>query len=175
MQGLFMLSYKIKVMVASVSLLALGVVFEKLSRLSPEMKRELADWKEGRTFSLGILPDGPAVTMRYESGMIKYLGKGVKDPDLVIYFKSVDAALMVFVGMMGAHTASIQGRTIVHGDLGETMQMVRTMNLVVKYLMPGVLFGKLFKRAPRLTAGQLLLKTRVMVTLPVGLVANAGK
>lgn len=175
MQGLFMLSYKVKSVVASISLLALGVVFEILSRSSSEMKAELSDWKDGRTFALGILPDGPSVTMKYESGVIKYLGKGIKNPDIVIYFKSVDAALMVFVGMMGAHTASIQGRTIVHGDLGETMQMVRAMNLVVKYLMPGILFGTLFKRPPRMSAGQLALKVRVMASLPVALVANAGK
>lgn len=175
MERLFLLNHKTKLALASISLLALGVVFEALSKLSSEMKHELSDWKEGRTFSLGILPDGPSVTMRYESGRIRYLGKGLKNPDLAIYFKSVDMALMVFLGMIGAHTSSIQSRTIVHGDLGETMQMVRAMNLVVKYLMPGILFGKLFKRPPKMSAAQLALKTRIMMSLPVALAMNAGK
>ena len=175
MEQVFRLNHKTKTTLAGVSLLALGVMFQDVSRTCPELKKELADWEEGRTFALGILPHGPGATFKFENGRIRYLGKGVKDPDVAINFKHIDAALLVFTGQMGAHTASIQGRTVVHGDLGMTMQAVRAMDIVIAYLMPGFFFPNLFKRPPRMSLNQQLRKAGLLAALPVGLILNSGK
>ena len=165
MQQLFNMSYKNKSKIAGASLLAVGVMFEELSKNCPEMKDEISRWNEGRTFSLGVLPSGPMITVQKKGGRIKYLGAGDRDSDLIIYFKNMDAALMVFLGMIGSHTATVQGRTIVHGDLGEAMQAVRALDIVVKYLMPGFLFDNLFKRRPQMNFSQLTRKTGLMLQL----------
>ncbi len=78
--------------VVSIALLALGVVFERVSKHSAELKEELKDWKKGIVISLGVLPAGPAISLKEENGMIRYLGRGYKKPDVRILFKNVDSA-----------------------------------------------------------------------------------
>lgn len=168
-------AYKLKKSVVSTSLLALATAFEIVSKYSPELKAELADWEDGRVFSLGVLPDGPAITLKKMGDKIRYIGKGVKDPHLAIYFKNLDSALLPLTGQMGAHTAFAQHRAILHGNVADAMQINRAMAIVQNYLMPGIILKKICKRAPKLTGKQLLLKARVMATLGLGLAVNAGK
>jgi hypothetical protein len=169
------LSYRVKESVVSTSLLALATAFEIVSKHSAELKAELAGWEEGRTFSLGVLPEGPAITLKKEGDRIIYLGKGEKNPGLKILFKNLDSALLPFTGQMGSHTAFIQHRAILHGNIGEAMQISRAMNMVQKYLMPGFILNKTFKSPPKLGLSGLLLKAWVMATLAIGLIANAFK
>lgn len=167
--------YKLKKSVVSTSLLALATAFEIVSKHSPELKEELVDWEEGRVFSLGVLPDGPAITLKKVGDKLRYIGKGVKDPHLAIYFKNLDCALLPLTGQMGAHIAFAQHRAILHGNVAEAMQINRAMAIVQNYLMPGVILKKICKRPPKLTGKQLFLKARVMATLGLGLAVNAGK
>ncbi len=169
------LGFRVKRSVVNTSLLALATAFEIVSRHSPELKAELADWDEGRVFSLGILPDGPAIALKKEGGVIHYLGKGHQDSKLKVLFKNVDSALLPFTGQMGSHTAFAQHRAILHGNVGEAMQVSRAMNMVQKFLMPGFILNKTFKNPPRFTASDLMLKARVMGTLLIGLIGNAMK
>ncbi len=175
MTRIFLLSFKAKQRIAAIALLALGVTFEYLSRKSKALKDEIAGWEEGRVFALSVMRDGPSVSLKKENGAIRYLGYGLKDSDITFYFKNIDSALMVFVGMMGAHTASIQHRTIVHGDLGKAMEVLRAMNIVQMYLFPGIVLKTTFKRPPKMSFGQLLLKAWVMIRLTPGLIAAAGR
>lgn len=168
-------TYKLKKSVVSTSLLALATAFEIVSKYSPELKAELADWEDGRTFSLGVLPDGPAVTLKKVGDKIRYIGKGVKDPHLAIYFKNLDCALLPLTGQMGAHIASAQHRAILHGNVAEAMQINRAMAIVQNYLMPGIVLKKICKRPPKFTGKQLALKARVMAMLGLGLAVNAVK
>ncbi|HOX27996.1 MAG TPA: hypothetical protein PLQ76_02450 [bacterium] len=175
MTRLFLLRYSVKRKIAEIALLALGVTFEYLSRSCAALKKEIDGWEEGRVFALSVLPDGPAISLKKEGGAIRYLGRGLKQPNLTFYFKNIDSALMVFVGMMGAHTASVQHRTIVHGDIGTAMEALRAMNVVQTYLMPGFVLKSTFKRPPKLSIGELLLKAWVMLRLVPGLIAAASR
>jgi len=167
--------FKAKRAVVSTSLLALGVAFEIVSKHAKELKEELKYWQDGLVISLGVL-NGPIITFKNDGGEIKYLGKGIKgNPDLTIYFKNVDSAFMTFTGQMGSYTAFVQHRALLHGNVGQAMQASRAMAIVQTYLMPGLIFDKLFKRAPKLSASQLALKARVMATLTPLMIAKAGK
>jgi len=169
-------SYKTKRLLAQTLLLALATAFELLSKSSPELKEEIDDWEDGRVFALGVMPDGPAVTMKKEDGRIKFLGKGLKEnPQLVIYFKNLDSALLPLTGQMGAHIAFAQHRAILHGNVGEAMQINRAMAIVQKYLLPAMVLKKTSKRPPKYTLSQTMLKARVMAVLGVGLALNALK
>ena len=168
-------SYRKKKAVVSTALLALGVAIDIVSRHSPELKKEIADWEDGRVFSLGVLPDGPAISLRKEAGRIRYLGKGFKEPKLRFLFKNIDCALLQVTGKMGAHTAYAQHRAILHGNIVEGMQTSRALNIVQAYLSPGPALKKTMKRPPKLTLAQRLIKVRVMATLPLAMLLNRRK
>jgi hypothetical protein len=175
MNRLFSLSYPVKRGIARVALLALGAGFEYLSRHCDKLKEEIAGWEEGRVFALSILSEGPTATLKKENGVIRYIGGDAKNADIVFYFKNIDSALMLFAGLIGAHTASAQHRTIVHGDIGVAMEALRAMNIVQSYLYPGFVLKKTFKRAPKMSFGELALKAKVMLVLLPGIASAARK
>jgi len=163
--------YRVKRAIARTSLLALGVGFETVSKHDRDLKAEIADWQDGRVFSVGVLPDGPSVTLRKSGDRVRYLGQGDGPSRQRVLFKNVDAALPPLTGKMGSHTAFIQHRAILHGNVAEAMQMSRAMDIVQTYLMPGFVLKRTMKRAPKLTLRQYLLKAWVLSTLPFGLLA----
>jgi len=168
-------SFKAKQTLVKTSLLALASTFEIVSKKSPEMRAEIAEWESGLVFSVGVLPDGPAITMRKETDGLHYLGKGHQAPKLKLLFKNTDSALMALIGMIGAHTAFAQHRAIVHGSLFEAMQVNRSMAIVQKYLMPGLILKRITKRPPPMSGRDYLIKAQVMTGLGLAMTKNARK
>lgn len=169
------ISYRIKRSILSTSMYALAVHFDLVSRFSSDLKSEIEGWDDGMVFSLSTLPDGPAVSIKKEGDRIHYLGRGMKNPDLNVLFKNVDAAFLPFTAQMGAPVAFAQHRAIVHGNLGAAIKLLRGMNIVQTYLMPGFILKRNFKRPPKLTFSKLLLKLFLVTILPVGLIVNIAK
>jgi hypothetical protein len=169
------LTYKIKELVIKTSLFAFGVTFELVSKHSPELKQEISDWEEGRTFSLGLWNNDLAMSVQKKGDRVFFLGLAHVNPKLTIYFRNVDAALLVFMGQIGSHMAFIEHRGYLHGNLGEAMQTARAMNIVQKYLFPVLILNKTFKEPPTFTFSQLMLKARVYATLVPAMILNLGK
>jgi hypothetical protein len=165
-------THRAKRAVASTALVALGAAFEILSRDCDEMKREIADWEEGRTFALGVLPNGPAIAVRKSGGRLVLLGRGDHRAPLKVLFKTVDSALLVLTGLLSAHMAFAENRAIVHGPLDETMQANRAMAIVVKYLFPGPMLGSLLKRKPVFSREEMRLKALFYAKLGPALAAK---
>jgi hypothetical protein len=162
------LSHGAKRALVDTALRALGATFELVSERSPELQAEIAGWEAGRVLGLGVLPGGPAISLRKEAGQpgaIRYLGTGLGDPTISILFKNLDAAVLTFTGQIGTHTASIEHRVIVHGNIGHAMQAVRAMNTVQRYLMPALLLNQTAKRPVRLSAAELQVKAQVLAGL----------
>jgi hypothetical protein len=169
------LAYKIKEFVVTTSLFAFGVTFEIVSKYSEELQKEIADWEDGRVFSLGLMNNGPGMSIKKEGGRIKFLGMGLQNPKVTVFFKNVDGALLVFTGQIGSHMAFIDHRANCHGALSEAVQAARAMNVVQKYLMPGFILNKTFKVPPTFTFSQLLLKAKVMALLTPYMIINLVK
>lgn len=167
--------FKIKRSVVSTSLLALGAAFEMVSQSSPEMQAELADWDEGMSFSMGVLNDGPAITMKKEGGVLKFVGKGLRNPSISIFFKNIDSAVLALTGQIGAHTAFIQQRAILHGGIHQAMKANRVLDMVQAYLLPGFVLNKVAKKPLNLTGAQLMLKLKVMALLAIKMIAISGR
>lgn len=165
--------YMAKEAVAATSLLALGTAFELASRLSVDIKKEIAQWEDGFTFCLGVHPDGPYMTARKEGNAVKFLGMDKIDPDVAIIFKNLDSALMVFTGGIGNATAGAQKRFAILGNVTLAMQLNRVLCLVQMFLLPGIILNKTFKRPPKLSFSQLLVKGGVMAGLTPVLALNA--
>jgi len=169
------LTYKLKEFVITSSLLAFGTTFELVSKYSPELKKELADWEEGRTFGLGVWNGGPVMTIQKKDGRAVYLGLKLVNPKLTIFFRNVDAALLIFTGRLGSHMSFIEHRAFLQGNLGEAMQTARAMNIVQKFLMPGFILNKTFKVPPKFTLADYLVKARVMLMLVPAMIPNLFK
>ena len=157
--------YKANRALVATSLRALGATFELVSKYSPEMQSELNGWDEGRVISMGVLPDGPAMSIQKTAGKIRFLGMGLRDPTVAMLFKNMDSAVMTFTGQIGAHTASIQRRVVVHGNITAAMQAMRAMSIVQKFLLPTLLLNQTSKNPVQLSARELLIKARVMAGL----------
>jgi hypothetical protein len=168
-------TFRAKRVVVEAGLLALGVAYEVLSKHSPEMRAEIADWSEGWSFSLGVLPRGPAVAIRKEADRLVYRGRGHHDADLQIWLKNVDSAVQVLTGLCAPHMAFAERRVVVHGPIDDSMRMYRTMGIVEKFLFPAVLLERLTKRPPTFTRQDLMLKARLYATLGPLLVASARR
>ena len=171
----YSLSYRAKRAVVRTSLLALGAAFETVSKYSTELKAAIADWEDDYVFSIGVLPEGPAISLTKQPDRIRYLGKGYKNTNLRILFKNIDAAFLGSTGRMGSHTATAQHRSIVHGNLAETLRISRAMNIVQAYVYPGFMLKKTMKRPPTLAPAQLVLKAYVVATLPIGMLLKARR
>ncbi len=170
-----MVAYALKKMVASASLLALGTAFEIVSKKEPSLKSEIEAWEEGRIFSLGVMHDGPAMVLKKEKGCIRYLGTCPDNANPKILFKNIDCALMPLTGMMSADIAFVQHRAVLHGCISAAMEISRAMAIVQSYLLPGFMFGWLYKRPPRFTLRQYLLKLWVMIILLPCMAVNLTK
>lgn len=158
-------THRAKAAVAATALAALGVAFEILSAHCQEMQRELADWTEGRTFALGVLPDGPTIAVRKQGERLVFLGRGDRGAPLQVLFKNVDVALLVLCGLLSSHQAFAEHRMVVYGPLDETVQANRAMAIVVKYLFPAPMLRTLFKRPPTFSRAELALKARLYLTI----------
>ncbi len=164
-----------KRVVAQTSLLALGVTFNLCSRYVPAMQKEIETWPEGFRVGIGVLPEGPRMTLEKREGRIHYLGMDYQDPVLKIQFKNLDSAVLIFTGQLGAPLAVAENRVTIEGNNGQAMQVTRAMAIVQTYLFPGLILNATFKRPPKLSLGELATKAKIMALLTPYLVGNAWK
>lgn len=164
-----------KKFVAATALMAVGVAFELSSKWDEAIQHEIEDWTPGVTFAMGVLPDGPFMTVQKEGKHVRYIGLGRKDPDVAICFKNLDAALLVFTGQIGTHLAAAEKRFLVQGDLTETVKISRTLSMVQAYVFPGLIVRKTFKRPPVFTPKQKWIKAKVYAALMPLLAARMTK
>lgn len=139
----------------------LAAAFEAASVRVPELREELASWEEGRTFALGVLPKGPAITLVRENGRVRYLGKGLRSPRVSFLFKNLDAALPVFSGLMGSHHAVAESRILVNGSISGAMELSRALISVETHLFPGFILKRILKRPPPFDIRRLILRGKV--------------
>lgn len=156
-------------------MLSLGSAFEVASKCVPEIKKELADWDEGRRFTMLILPKGPAITLQKQGESVKIVGKSVVDPQVTLMFKNLDAAVPVFVGLQSTHEAMAQSKIMIQGDNVYAQEVSRAMTLVLSYLFPVFAYKHLFKAPPKLGMKGMMNKSKVYLFLAPQVVWNTIK
>lgn len=163
---------RVKYVMLDIATVFLGAAFEVVSRNVPELKRELADWEDGRRFALGILPKGPFVTLEKQGTQVNYLGKGLKAPDVSFFFKNMDAGLPIFLGLKSTHAAVAECKVLIQGNNAYAMEVNRAISTVLTYLFPVRIFKHLFKEVPRLEFSQLINKAKVYGALMPAFIRN---
>ncbi len=154
---------RLKKTTISISFMFFGPAFEVVSKVAPELKKEIEDWEDGRRFAIGVLPDGPAITLEKNGGLILYVGRGYHSPVITMAFKNLDTALPVFLGMKGTYQAFAENSIIIHGNLSHTMEINRVVGIVTGYLFPGIILPKVLKRPPKMTLARCVTKAKVYV------------
>ncbi len=154
----------------AIALRVFGAAFDAVSSISAECERELADWEEGRRFALGVEPKGPCITLEKKGRRIRMIGTGLKDPHLSILFKNLDSAVMVFTTYMGVVQATVENRALIKGDNGRAMEVIRILDIIMIYLLPGFILKKNFRTVPGFTRSQYLVMLRIYAALIPALV-----
>lgn len=169
------MTYKAKRALVTTSLAALGAAYEILSKHSRALQLETAEWEDGRTFSIGVLPRGPAITIRKEGDRLVCLGRGDHDAPIKLLIKNMDSAVLMMTGKCPMFTATAERRVVIHGAIDVATQIGRTLEIVQSFLFPGFMLKHLSKRVPTFSRQELLLKARLYATIAPTLVGMLAK
>ncbi|MEA2101825.1 MAG: hypothetical protein U9P80_04540 [Thermodesulfobacteriota bacterium] len=161
-----------KRLLVDVILFVLGVAFEVVARNAPEMKKEIADWEDGRRSALGVLPNGPYITIEKRDGAIHYLGKGLHAPDCALLFKNLDSGILTFTGIIGSEQAVAENRIILKGSNSVAMELNRAMAVVEMNLFPMVIMNHISREKTGLSFSQFITKLRVYAGLVPAIVRH---
>jgi hypothetical protein len=139
---------RFKILVVKTVLFILGRSFHAASKLDPQIKKEVAAWEEGFTFMMKVFPHGPRMSVEKRKGLLVYRGFRPENADLVITFKSIESAFLVFTAQCGTCRAFAENRFIVVGDIPKAMSLVRCLNALQRYLFPLFINRLIVKRPP---------------------------
>jgi hypothetical protein len=149
----------------AIALRIFGAAFDAVTSISRECTKELSDWEEGRRVAMGVLPHGPYITLEKKGPIVKMIGTGLKDPHVSILFKNLDSAMMVFTTYMGVAQATYENRALIKGDNGKAMEVIRLLDIIMTYLLPGIILKKNFRRAPKFSIPQYVVMLRIYAAL----------
>ena len=137
--------------VSSVVLWVLGRAFQSAARMDAGIRREVAEWEEGFSLWMRILPEGPSLRLEKEDGRLRAVSTRRKETaTLILQFKNIESAFLVLTPQMGAAKAFAENRMSVAGDLGRALSFMRCLNRIIAYLYPQFLSNRLLKKQPDL-------------------------
>lgn len=146
--------YRGKILFEKVIMFFLYRGMKVLYKYDNRVHNEIAGWPIGETIVLAASGDGPKLCMRRVSWGIVRSGN-IEDPDILISFKSIDGAFLVFSGQIGTAQAYSQHRFLVKGEIAEVMSIVRCIDLTEAYLFPKVMTKRILRRIPEKQMGSL--------------------
>jgi hypothetical protein len=140
---------RVRKAVAGAVFVFLGRGLAAAAKHDSRVRGEVGSWPEGTVLVIGVAPDGPRMTVRKSGGKLEYLGGASSlTPTIEVEFKSIDVALPVLIGMKGMLQAFAEHRSILKGDIGLGMSIVRSLHIVEGYLFPDVIGKRVLPRAP---------------------------
>ncbi|MFZ5595514.1 MAG: hypothetical protein ACOY31_00690 [Bacillota bacterium] len=139
-----------KIMLARFLFWFLGRGFQASAALDPKVKEEIDGWPDSFTMMMKILPSGPCLVMGKKKGKFVYLGSKETDADLAVYFKNIDSALPVLLGLSGIDRAFAEHRFSMKGDIiAYGMPLTRCLYMVETYLFPAFIARRIIKKLPQ--------------------------
>lgn len=148
--------YGLKTALAHIILWFLGRGFSATAARDSRIQEELAEWADGTGILLKIEPRGPAVSLQKRGKRLQFMGfRESGAANIAIFFKNLDAALLVLTGQIGIARAFAEHRFTARGDIAMAMSVVRCMTLVEAYLFPRFMTRKIMSRVPKKQVGSL--------------------
>lgn len=164
------LTRKVKILITNIILFLLGRGFQTIAKKDPEVAKEIGEWADDLTIMFEILPDGPYMSISKKDNKLKYLGLKKTDAHLIIGFKNLEAAFMIFTAQLSTPQGYAQHRIYVKGDLSQAMSLIRCLNIVQFYLFPSFIAKKILKRMPAMSIKQFGIRLYTyFIGIPLGL------
>jgi hypothetical protein len=165
----------VKKQLAKIVLWFLGRGFEASAGCDSKVIEEVDSWKDHYSILIKIEGHGPCLFMEKKNSSLKYCGNQEAEADLSIFFKNIDAALLVLTGRIGIDTAFAQHRFVVKGDIMESMSLVRCLCIVENYLFPKFITKKILRNAYKKETSSIMLYIRAIFRITNTSKKNKGE
>lgn len=111
-----------------------------------EVRNEVARFRPGYTIVMTVFPDGPRFGLEVTSkGQFKRSTVTDADADLVIRFKHLTHAFLVFTFQEGTARAFANDRMVADGDISDSIRLVRCLNRMEALILPGLVARRAVK------------------------------
>lgn len=145
---------KAKILFERVILFFLYRAMRVLFKYDTRIHKEISGWPIGMTIVLSACENGPKLCLRRVScGIVKV--NDIEEPDILITFKSIDGAFLVFSGQIGTFKAYAQHRFLVKGEIAQVMSIVRCIDLTEAYLFPVIITRRILRKVPEKQIGSI--------------------
>lgn len=145
-------SDSLKFHTVKVGFMALGRALQSASHFEEEVIKEISYWNEGFSFSMNVLPNGPALVMKKENIKMKFVGTSKKDDaDLIVEIKNLDTAYRMITTQAGAHHVYAEHKIAVTGNVADSIRLIRLIYIIEGYLFPQILNKNILKKSPSMT------------------------
>jgi hypothetical protein len=131
----------------------LGKSLQVASKQEKGIQEELAMWPENFRVLFKINPKGPFMRLRKIAPNRIALDKTTNEDnaDLIIYFKNLHSAVLVFTAQKGVPWAFAEHRMAVKGDLPASLSLIRCLNRVQTILFPYLIANLIMKKVPHIS------------------------
>ncbi len=111
-----------------------------------EVRNEVARFRPGYTIVMTVFPDGPRFGLEVtDDGTFKRSSVSDTDADLVIRFKHLTHAFLVFTFQEGTARAFANDRMVADGDISDSIRLVRCLNRMEALILPGLVAKRAVK------------------------------
>lgn len=141
-------SNAVKALVARIVLFVLYRAIKVLAHEDSRIMAEFSSWKDGLTVVLETGHNGPAINLKKDADRLVRV-HSVDSPDIRITFRSLDAAFLVLTGQMGVSRAYAEHRFMLSGDIGQTMSIVRCIDIAESYLFPRLMTKRILRKVEK--------------------------
>ena len=136
----------------------IGRLLEATSLVDKKVRDELKAIPDAFVFSMGSLPDGPRfAAQKLADGSLYCLRRNDHDAaDLVISFKHVKHAFLVFAFQEGTACSFANERIVLDGEINYAMVVVRCLDRMESLVLPKLIATRALKRYPDISLGEKL-------------------
>lgn len=129
------------------------------SQVDEKVQHEIRRLPPGLMFEMRVMPNGPALVLEKTGDCgLKYLGSHApRQPDVVMKFKHLTHAFMVFSFQEATARAFANDRILLDGEIGHAMKLVRCLNRMESLILPKFIAQRALKRYPAISLPEKLL------------------
>jgi hypothetical protein len=150
-------------------LFVLGRAFQSAAKHDSSIKNEVESWDDGFSFMMRVLPDGPKMAMEKRDNQLIFRGSSLNDADLIVNFKNLEAAFLLFTTQLGTADAYAEHRMSVKGDIAIAMSLIRCLNTLEEYLFPKIINNRILKRVSPMTLERHINRVLIYLGVPLGI------
>lgn len=135
-----------------IDVIARGLV--SASHNDPEVQKEIAGFKTGQTIQMIVLPNVAQFTLQVtEEHTFKILpqknsSRATEKADLIVKFKHVSLAFLVFSFQESTAKAFARDRLVADGDVSDAIRFVRCLNRLEVIILPKIMAKLAVKNYP---------------------------